>query len=477
MFREVEIRVNAIAPRMTTDFRALFEPRSVALIGASANPAKLSNVVLRNLSNGGFRLYPINPREETIEGIKCHRSVLDVQDELDLALVALPAEASVAPVRECVEKQVKFVIVTASGFRESGEAGRRLELDLLEIIRGSGTRLLGPNTMGVMSKRSGLDTFFISEERSRRPPRGPVALLSQSGAVTVSSMEKLRASGLGVSVVVGLGNKADITENELLDYLGKDRATKCIAMYLESFADGRRFFEIASRITPAKPMVLLKSGRTSSGIKAANSHTGAIAASSDMLVDGALAQAGVVRAYDEEELVDYAKALTCIGRIKGDRICVVASAGGYGVITADYVESKDHGAGLRMAALSESTKDELRNVVPGFASVENPVDLTASVTDEMYESVLSTLQKDPGIDGIMMSLELQPPNVTKELIEVAARRSRSPGAPVVVSLFAGQRTDALVRLLGRRGVVAYPTIWRAVRALGVLARRGPGRGG
>jgi len=457
---------------MTADFGPLFRPKSVALIGASANREKLGNAVLRNLMKGRFATYPINPKEESIEGLSCRRSIRDVPGEIDIAIVALPAEASVAAVRECVERGVRFVIVTASGFRESGEAGARLEAEMVCAVRGSRTRLLGPNTMGLISKRAGLDTFFIPEERSRRPPRGPVSMLSQSGAVAVSSLEKLRASGLGVSTVVGLGNKADINEVELLESLADDRATKCIAMYLESFTDGRRFIEVASGITPHKPIVVLKSGRTSSGTRAASSHTGAMASSSDRLVSCAFAQAGIVRAYDEEELVDYAKALSQIGHLRGDRVCVVASAGGYGVIAADYVESSEHGVGLRMAELAESTKKSLEKVVPGFGSVGNPVDLTASVNDEMYEAVLSVLQKDPGVDGIMMSLELQPPGVTKRLVEIAARRSRADGAPIVVSLFAGQKTDTIMRSLGRRGVVAYPTIWRSVRALGVLANRG-----
>ncbi|MEM4276471.1 MAG: CoA-binding protein [Thermoplasmata archaeon] len=457
---------------MSDGLSTLLNPRSVAVVGASANPSKLGNVILKNLKTGRFRLYPVNPKEESIEGLKCYRSVGEVPDEIDLAVIALPAEATIQPFLECVAKGVNHIIVTASGFRESGEAGAVLESQLVDALRGSRTRMLGPNTMGVLSKRSRLDTFFIPVDRSRRPPSGPVALVSQSGAVLVSSMEKLRAAGLGISAAIGLGNKADLTELDILELLATDPRTKCIAMYLESFSDGRRFFEQASRIAPTKPIVLLKAGRTPAGTRAARSHTGAMAASSDRVVDCALTQAGVVRAYDEEELVDFAKALAHVGSIKGDRICVVASAGGYGVIASDYVESADRGAGLCMAKLSDSTKEELRRVVPEFGSIANPVDLTASVTDQMYESVLVSLQNDPGVDGIMMSLELQPPNVTRELVEVTVRRSRSQGAPVVVSLFAGQRTDALVRHLGKRGVVAYPTIWRAVRALGVLVTRG-----
>jgi acyl-CoA synthetase (NDP forming) len=326
--------------------------------------------------------------------------------------------------------------------------------------------------MGVLVPKSGLDTLFIPSDRSERPRPGETAIVSQSGAITVSSMEKARASGLGVSVCIGLGNKADITENEVLDVLNDDPDTRCIALYLESFSDGRRFTSIAGRISPTKPIVLLKSGRTRSGARAAASHTGALAASSDSLVDGALAQAGVLRAYDEEELIDVAKALSLVGELNGDRICVVASAGGYGVIASDFVESDEHGVSMRMAELSAETRAALERLVPGYTSVTNPVDLTAQVTDEMYDSVLGVLQSDPNIDCILMSLELQPPNVTLRLLDVARERSLSGKKPIVVSVFAGDRTDEVVKRFGEQRVLAYPTIWRSIRAVDALARRG-----
>ena len=457
---------------MRGNLDVLLGPSSVALIGASANPEKLSNVVLANLKEGKFKTYPVNPREKEILGLRCYSSVLEIPGEVDMAVVSLPAEASLGPVSDCVQKGIELVIVTASGFRETGPEGGSLEEALVSAVRGSKTRLLGPNTMGLLVPRSGLDTFFIPRERSPRPGVGETAILSQSGAVSVSSLEKVRAAGMGVSSCVGLGNKADVTENDLLELLAEDPQTRCIAMYLESFSDGREFARLAAKMTVAKPIVLLKAGRTRSGARAASSHTGALSSSSDVLVDGALSQAGVVRAYDEEELIDIAKAFVLKGHLEGDRICVVASAGGYGVIASDLIESENHGASLHMAELSDETKERLRRVVPGYSSVSNPVDLTAAVTDGMYDSVLEILQEDRNVDGIMMSLELQPPNVTAELLEVARRRSMSGTKPIVISVFAGESTDSLVKSLGEQRVLAYPTIWRAIRAMAALSRRG-----
>jgi acyl-CoA synthetase (NDP forming) len=275
-----------------------------------------------------------------------------------------------------------------------------------------------------------------------------------------------------VSACVGLGNKSDINENDILRFLAEDPTTKCIAMYLESFSNGRKFVELARKITETKPMILLKSGRTRAGSFAARSHTGALSSSSDAVVSGILKQAGIVRVYDEEELIDVAKALAYVDHISGNRICVIASAGGFGVIGADYVESCEHGACLRMAELSKGTVADLRKVAPGFSSVTNPVDLTAGVTDEMYDQALTILQKDRGVDGIMMSLELQPPHITERLIDVVGDRSRSEGAPIVVSAFGGDRTQDLLAEFERRSVPAYPTIWRAIRALKALSDRG-----
>ena len=451
---------------------ALFKPRSVALIGASSNPTKLSHIALKNMKGGSFRLYPVNPKTDRILGLKTYASVRDIPGPVDLAVISLPAERSAEPLEECVEKKVKVAAVTSSGFRETGPEGARLERGLLDAVRGSGTRILGPNTMGVFVPSIGLDTYFIPKERSPRPGAGSIALLSQSGAVSVSFLERAAESGIGISACVGLGNKCDIDENDLLSYLQRHAPSRCVAMYLESFSNGRRFEELARKITIQKPIVVLKSGRTGAGVQAAASHTGALARGADAITTGALRQVGAVRVFDEEELLDCAKVLVHVGSIAGNRICVVASAGGYGVIASDLVESEHRGAGMRMATISEKTRKAIESLVPDYGSARNPVDLTAGVTDDMYESVLKALQADPNIDGIMMSLELQPPFITRRLIEIAEKRASSRGAPVVVCGFGGRKTTDVLRELEKRNVPAYPTLWRAVRALRALADRG-----
>jgi acyl-CoA synthetase (NDP forming) len=457
---------------MQGSIRALLRPDSVALVGASANPEKLSHIALRNLMGGCFKVFPVNPKEDEILGMRCYPRVSDIPEAVDLAVISLPASRAVDTVADCVEAGVKVVIITSSGFGESSQDGAVLESRIKEAVRGSATRVLGPNTMGVLVPRIGLDTLFISRDRSPRPEPGHVGLISQSGAVSVAFLEKARLAGVGVSASVGLGNRCDIGESELMRYMMSDGETRCIALYLESFGNGRSFVEAAREISPVCPVVVLKSGRTPSGSRAAESHTGSLASSSDSLVNGALRQVGAVRAYDEEELLDIAKALVCVGHIDGDRVCVVASAGGFGVIAADLVEASEHGLGMRMAVLSEETQRELRGITPAFSSVRNPVDLTSEVTNEMYDSVLEILQRDPGVDCVMMSLELQPPNVTDGLVEVAKRRSSAGAKPIVVSVFGGERTDQVLRSLEAGGIAAYPTIRRALKAVRALSERG-----
>ncbi|HIH02259.1 TPA: hypothetical protein HA259_09410 [Thermoplasmata archaeon] len=456
---------------MTEDLRRLLTPRSIAVVGASAKPGKIGHVVLSNLLSGDFAIYPINPHETEILGLRCYPSLKDVPGPIDLALIVLPAGQTVEVVREAVDAGVGAVIVTSSGFGESGQEGRSLQESLVAALRGSNTRLLGPNTMGLMIPGLGLDTFIISTDRSPRPGEGSIAIVSQSGAVAVSCLEKAEASGVGISACVCLGNKADIDETDIIRHFAADAKTRCIALYLESFSDGPSFLEAVRRITVDKPVVMLKAGATPAGSRAAASHTGAIASASDFVVDGALRQAGVVRVRDEEELLDVARALSVIDHVPGDRVCVVASAGGFGVIASDLVESTTRGWDLRMAVLSENSRTALQGVIPGFSSAQNPVDLTAEVSDDMYDRVLGILKADPGVDSIMMSLELQPPSVTDSLLDVASRHSGSPGPQIVISLFA-RNQSAVIRDLSVRGLVAYPTIHRSIRAIAALSERG-----
>ncbi|MEM0449735.1 MAG: CoA-binding protein, partial [Methanomassiliicoccales archaeon] len=387
----------------------LFSPCSVAVVGASSQPEKAGNVILRQLIGGKFRVYPVNPHRKDILGLLCYPSISALPERVDVAILSISAEATLQAVKDCVAAKIPFVISVAGGFAEMGEEGKRLQNEMVQAIKGSETRLLGPNTMGVLVPGQKFDTFFLPRERSPRPKDGCISIISQSGSVMVGLYEVCEDQGVGLRACVGVGNKADLEENDFLAYFAQDPGTKCIGLYLESFSDGERFYRLAREASLRKPIVAVKVGATAHGARAASSHTGALATSSDALVDGVLWQAGVIRVADEYELVDACKALADVGKISGDRIAVVGSAGGFGVIATDYICSKERGFGMRMAELSEETKNKLRRKVPPFASVDNPVDLTGVVTDQMYHDVIVLLQEEEGVDAILLNLLFQPP--------------------------------------------------------------------
>lgn len=457
---------------MVSQLDALFNPKSVALVGASGHPGKIGNTILINLRNGNFRLYLVNPNESVINGLKVYKSVRDLPEAVDLAVLAVSAKITPPIIQECVEKRIPFVISVAAGFGEIGEEGKVLERKIADILRGSRTRLVGPNTLGIIVTENKLDTLFVPKERSPRPSDGEIAVISQSGSVMCGIYEMAEDTGVGIRACVGLGNKVDLNENDYLEYFAEDDRTKSIAMYLESFSDGQKFVEICKKITPKKPIVAIKVGSTEKGARAASSHTGAIASGSDALVSGIFKQIGIQRAYDEIELLDMAKALAYLDHIDGDRIAVVSSTGGFGVIATDYIESKEKGVGMRLAEISDEGKKAIRERTQYFASVENPIDLTGSVTDEMYGEVLEIIQREKGVDAVLLLLQLQPPLLTNRLVDIAEEKIKKGGKPTIVCCIGGSVPRPMLRRFEEKRIPAYSSLTRAIKAIRSLYDRG-----
>lgn len=457
---------------MAGSLERLFNPKSLAVVGASSQPEKAGNVILRQLIGGTFRVYPVNPNRSDLLGLICYPSISALPERVDVAILSVTAGATLQAVRDCVTARVPFVISVAGGFSEMGEEGKQIQRQIAEAVRGSETRLLGPNTMGVLVPGKRYDTFFLPKERSPRPRDGSISIISQSGSVLVGMYEVAEDQGVGLRACVGVGNKADLNENDFLEHFSHDQGTKCLGMYIESFHNGEEFFRLARAASARKPLVAVKVGTTPSGASAAASHTGAIATSSDALVNGVLKQAGVLRVADDYELLDASKALAHVGLIKGDRIAIIGSAGGFGVIATDYVASKNRGFGLRMARLDDLTKSRLREKVPPFASVENPVDLTGVVTDQMYHEVIEMVQEEEGVDAILLNLLFQPPGMTVGVVDVAERWARRGKKPMVVCCVGGSFPRPILRRLEEKGVPTYGTMRRAVFALRCLYDRG-----
>ncbi len=406
---------------------SLFQPKAVAVIGASSKPGKVGNIVVKNLISSHYQgeIYPINPKEEFIEGLKNYHSVLDVPGEIDLVVVSIPAQAVVEAVQECVEKHVKNMIILTAGFKEIGGEGARLEREIVEIAREGGMNILGPNVIGSIDTMSPINASFAQ----MMPHQGNIAFISQSGAMLVAILDWSISVGLGFSKTISIGNKADISEIDLIEYLGEDPDTKVILCYLESISNGDEFLRVVSEVSKKKPIVILKSGSSSAGAKAASSHTGALAGS-DLAYDLAFEQTGVIRAHTMTELFDLGLAFSKLPLPKGDRVAVITNAGGGGVVTADAVEK----LGLKMAVLSDETINNLKGLLPGEANVTNPIDVLGDAPPERYKIALEEVSKDGGVDAIIAmtcpTASAQPVPITEEVIRFSKENKDIPVFPV-----------------------------------------------
>jgi acetyl coenzyme A synthetase (ADP forming)-like protein len=450
--------------------RRLFEPRVVAVVGASAERGKIGAEIFHNLRER-FRgtVVPVNPKHERLLGLPCYPRLTDVPGPVDLVLVAIPAERVEAAIDDCVAKGVAGVVVITAGFSETGDEGRRREAALIDKVRAAGIRLVGPNCMGLVNTdpEIRLDATFAPVY----PPEGRVALSSQSGALGLALLDFAEKLNLGISSFVSVGNKADVSGNDLIQYWSEDPRTDVILLYLESFGNPTRFARIARRVAREKPIVAVKSGRSSAGSRAATSHTGALA-ESDRVVDALFRQAGVIRTVTLEELFDVAMLLAHQPLPGGRRVGILTNAGGPGILAADACEAR----GLELPPPSAETAARLRAFLPPAASVANPVDMLAAAGPEEYRRAERILLEDPGIHSLLVIFI---PPIAENAEEVAAaivegaRGTRKP----VLSIFMSARGAPAVLA----PIPSYPFPESAAIALsratayGEWRRRPPGR--
>ncbi len=371
----------------------LFEPRSVAVVGATPKKGKIGNTILSNLENFAGEVYAINPSHTEILGFPCYPSLLDAPD-VDLAVIAIPAASVLEVVEQCGKKGVKNVVVISAGFKEAGREGANLEAKLVKICRKYGIKLVGPNCLGIINCHNGLNaTFSILT-----PKPGNIAFLSQSGAFVLAVMEYFNAAGLGFSKIVSLGNKAILDESNFMEMLADDKHTDVIMLYLEGIENGRRFMEVAKKLSKIKPIIALKSGKTDAGARAASSHTGSIAGSYEACI-AAFRQSGVINASSSEELFDFARLLARHQDVDGD-VAIVTNSGGPGVMAADAVEEAD----LRLASFSKETIDALKSILPPEANFYNPVDVLGDADAERFVRALECVAADRQVGSVIAIL-------------------------------------------------------------------------
>lgn len=409
----------------------IFYPRSIAVVGASRTPGSIGARLFDNLLHHGFSgvVYPVNPKTDVVRSVRTYPSLSAIPGDVDLAIIAVPAAAVLDVVRDCAEKGVRGLVVISAGFSEVGEAGAASEAELVELVRSAGMRMIGPNCMGLVNTDPAvnLNATFAPVY----PPRGNVAMLSQSGALGIAILDYARRHDIGISQFVSIGNKADISGNDLILSWEEDPSTDVIVMYLESFGNPRKFARIARRIGRKKPIIAVKSGRSSAGSRAASSHTGALA-SVDAAVDALSAQTGMIRVDTIEELFAVASLLANQPLPQGRRVAVITNAGGPGILAADALES----SGLELPVFSAELQAALRAGVPAEASVTNPVDLIASAGPSEYGHVARILSNSDEIDAII-TIHIQTledaPDVGVPVLEAASTSSKTQLAVLMES--------------------------------------------
>ncbi len=439
---------------------SLFSPKSVAVIGASRTPGKVGHDILENLVKGGFQgtIIPVNPSGGTLFDLSVYRNLKEFENDIDQVIIAVPKNAVRDAVKEAMKKRVRSVILITAGFKETSDEGRQLEEEITGICRSYGARLLGPNCLGLLNTRNKLNSSFAGS----MPKPGAIAIFSQSGALCTSMLDLAEGRHLGLSKLISIGNKADITENDLLAYLAGDSDTKVIAGYLENIVSGDQFIKIAQDTCMKKPVVILKSGTSEAGQKAAASHTGVLAGA-DTAYGAAFKRSGVIRADTFESLFDYATALSMQPLPKGDRVLIITNAGGPGTMAADAVEQ----SGMKVAELDTNTAAALRDKLPEAASVGNPIDVLGDAPPERYQSAVRAAQEDDTVDAIIVILTPQAMTNPKETARAIANEING-SKPVLASFMGGKEVLPGRQELTAAGLPDYESPERAVAALKVM---------
>lgn len=456
---------------MKSDLEPFFNPKTVAVVGASARKASVGGVIFRNFLKPAFNgvAYPINPRATEVLGIPSYERVSEVPEPIDLAVIAVPAGIVPNIMKDCEEKGVKAAIIISGGFKETGLEGAYLEEQVVEIAKRSGLRVIGPNCVGIYDTNTGVDTTFLPASRMGRPGKGYISFISQSGAFAAAVLDMNAQSGLGVSRVISFGNKADVNEIDLIKYLGDDPETRVIVEYLEGLSPstGASYIQTAKMVTRQKPIIVVKAGRSIRGSAAAASHTGALAGDA-RLYDFAFQQAGILSAQDFEDGFEMAKALASQPPAQGNRVLVVTDAGGAGVMTVDACEA----LGLKVPETPKKEKQVLREAFPGYCSVHNPIDLTGDTNAERYQIAFDTLLGTSHYDAAIAIVMMQVPLLNLDIVDRLVAVVRKYQKPLVALTAGGRFTMKGARLLEEAGIPALPTPARAAKALWALAEYG-----
>lgn len=452
---------------MAHRLESFFKPKTIAVVGASRNTTKIGHETLKNILISDYEcdVYPVNPREKEILGVKCYKKVTQIPVNLDLVLISVPAKIVPQILRDCVQKKVKNAIIISSGFSEIGN--HELEDELKQIIKNSKMRVLGPNVMGYKNAADGLDASFVYGKARK----GNLSLISQSGALGIGMIHLANNEFVGISKIIGVGNKIDIDDDDLIDYFAQDPDTKVVGLYIEAVKDGRKFMNSVKKCK--KPVLVVKAGRSEAGARATASHTGSMAGS-DKIYEAAIKQAGGIRCRDIVELFDMARALAGQPPARGNRIGIITNGGGLGILLTDACEAN----GLVVPKLPKKTYKKIDKVLPDIVKPNNPVDLIGDAGFYRYEAATRALLEDANIDGIIVASVhggyARPREFTGAIQRMIRERKLHEEfkKPILATWVGGKDFEDLVWDLKSAGVPIYPSSWRIARSMMALYLEG-----
>jgi acyl-CoA synthetase (NDP forming) len=446
---------------------ALFRPRSVAIVGASNNPLSIGHIVLQNLLDHNFKgpIFPVNPKSKYIKTFKAYPSVSAIPDEVDLVNISVKNTLVPAILEDCGQKGVKFAIVHTAGFKEVGEEGLALEKQIVDIAHKYGMRIYGPNSQGIQNSDPEVSVYanftFVPMFE------GNISIVAQSGGVGETLKLHLYRIGKGIRMYSSFGNEADVSMNEIIDYYGQDEGTRAIMVHIETLKDPAGFLEVAQRVTPKKPILALKSGKTTEGIRAVASHTGSMI-EQDTLADAIFEKAGVLRFHSQEEMIDAAVAFSSQPVPKGDRVCIVTNTGGPAIIAVDECMA----AGLQLAELSSSTIDTLKQLVFKEAIVSNPVDVVATAGPDQYGGTVAALLEDPQIDSLLLVFVTAPFVDCEGIAAKLGELGKTASKPIVCQVITIEKWQKVIDIIRGSGVPVYDYAETAAKALSAMTGYG-----
>jgi acetyl coenzyme A synthetase (ADP forming)-like protein len=444
-------------------FDDLFNPKTVAIVGAAREETKVGHTIVDNIINSGFpgKLFLINPNADEIHGIKCYKSVLDIDDNLDLAIMVIPNKYIMQALEDCSKKSTKFAIVISAGYKETGKDGAMLEKELIEKAKEYGIRILGPNCLGMIDFNCPINASFSPN----MPESGAIGFISQSGALGTAILDWAKTNGIGLSKFVSMGNKADISEIDLFEDWLEDDKTNVITAYLEGVTNGKDFMQVCKKVTKHKPIIVVKSGNTDAGAKAVSSHTGTLAGSS-AAYDAAFKQSGVIRAKTIKDLFNLATAFAHQPLPEGNNVVIITNAGGPGIMASDALEENQ----MKLATIQAETVDILKTFLPSAANFYNPVDVLGDALADRYRKTLEIVLKDPNVNALLTILTPQAMTQGLDTAKAVVESAKASGRkiPIVTSFMGGHEVKEGIDYLNKNGIPNFEIPEDAVYALKAL---------